>query len=118
LKLKGPAQALDKALTLHTIKVAAKIGETLALQAGQITEKTQSGQSLGSLEKYASDWNSTDLCEVTSGLSKDWEPIADPRGPMPIAQQLLRFKKAMHEHDMAWYDVDKNITVNSYSTCL
>ena len=43
LKLKGQAQPLDKAITLHTSKAAATIGETQALQAGQITERSRSG---------------------------------------------------------------------------
>jgi hypothetical protein len=44
--------------------------------------------------------------------------ILDPCGPQCVAQQLTRFKKAMREHDMAWYDVGKNMTVNIYLTNL
>ncbi|KAM0859894.1 hypothetical protein ACQ4PT_046893 [Festuca glaucescens] len=111
LKLTGQAPIASKAITLHTSRAAASIGDTVALQASQIVERSRSGQSLGSLEKYVDDWNSSDFCEVTSGLGKDREPVLDPRGPRSMAQQLVRLKRSMRENDIAWYDVDKNITL-------
>jgi hypothetical protein len=91
----------EKTLTLHAGIAATVVGEMLALQAGRITERSRSGQSLGSLERYADEWNSSDMCDVTSGLGKDREPISDSRGPRPLSQQLTRVKRFMREHDMA-----------------
>ena len=82
------------------------------MQTGRIIEKSRDDEGLGSLEKYADDWNDSDLTEVTSGLGKDGQPIIDSRGPRPMIQQLGRLKRCMRETDMAWFDVDKNISVN------
>ncbi|KAM0833813.1 hypothetical protein ACQ4PT_064034 [Festuca glaucescens] len=109
LKLQGQAPPLNKALTLHTSKAAASIDETLALQARHIIEWSRSGQSLGSLTKYAEDWNSSNLCEVTSGMSKERELTVDLNGPQSIPQQLMRLKRSMRATDLAWYNVDKNV---------
>jgi hypothetical protein len=102
----------NKALTLHTNRAAASVGEVPQLQAGQITEWTRSGETLGSLTRYAEEWNSYDMCKVTSGLSKERELTVDPKDPQSVPQQLLRLKKSMRETDLAWFNVDKNVTVS------
>jgi hypothetical protein len=104
----------SKATPLHTSRAVVSIGDKLAMQTGRITEKSQSGEGLGSLEKYADAWNNSDLIEVTSGLGKDDQPIIDSRGARPMIQQLGRLKRYMREIDMAWFDVDKNISVNIF----
>ena len=81
------------------------------MQTGRIIEKSRDDEGLGSLEKYADDWNDSDLTEVTSGLGKDGQPIIDSRGPRPMIQQLGWLKRYMRETDTAWFDVGKNISV-------
>ncbi|KAM0916853.1 hypothetical protein ACQ4PT_009884 [Festuca glaucescens] len=105
------APTSSKAITLHTSRAAASVGNKLVLQTGRITEKSRSDESLGSLEHYADAWNDSDLTEVTSGLGKDGQPVIDIRGRRPMIQQLGRLKRCMRETDMAWFDVDKNISV-------
>jgi hypothetical protein len=64
------------------------------------------------LEKYADAWNNSELTEVTSGLGKDGQLIIDPRGLRSMNQQLARLKRCMRETNTAWFDIDRNITVN------
>ena len=82
------------------------------MHTGRILEKSRSDESLGSLEHYADAWNNSDLTDVTSGLGKDGQATIDSRGPRPIIQQLSRLKRCMRETDMAWFDVDKNVSVS------
>jgi hypothetical protein len=65
------------------------------MQLGRITEKSRDDEDLGSLQKYADDWNNSDLTEVTSGLGKDGQPIIDPRGLCSTVQQMNRLKRCM-----------------------
>ncbi|KAK1599875.1 hypothetical protein QYE76_018564 [Lolium multiflorum] len=104
------APTSSNALTLHTSRATASIGDTIALQASQITEKSQSDESLGSLEKSKLTEVTSKMTEVTSGLGKDSQSIIDPRGLRRMNQQLARLKRCMRETDTAWFDVDKNIT--------
>jgi hypothetical protein len=101
------APTSSKALTLHTSRAAASIGDTRSL-----TEKSRSDKSWGSLENYANAWNNSNFTEVTFGLGKDIKPIVDPRGLRPMYHQLARHRHCMRQTDTAWYNVEKNITVN------
>jgi hypothetical protein len=104
----------SQAITLHTSRAAAFIGDKLMLQLGRITESSRDNDDLGSLQKYADEWNNSDLTEVTSSLAKDGQPVIDPRGLRSTVQQMSRLKRCVQDFDTAWYDVDKNISV---STC-
>jgi hypothetical protein len=108
----------SKALTLHVSKAAASINDKLVLHTGRITERTQSEDSLSSLEQYANAWNDADLTDVTSGLGKDGQPTIDPRGRLPIIKHLARLKRCMRDTDTAWYDMDKSVSVNLYPELL
>ncbi|KAM0895907.1 hypothetical protein ACQ4PT_023559 [Festuca glaucescens] len=105
------APTSSKALTLHTSRAAASISDKLVMHTSRIMEKSRSDESLGSLEHYADAWNNSDLTDVTSGLGKDGQDTIDSRGPRPIIQQLGQLKRYMRETDMAWFDVDKNVSV-------
>jgi hypothetical protein len=77
-------------------------------------KKSQSDEKLGSLDKYADARNNSDLTEITARLGKDGQPIIDSRGLRPMIQQLGRLKRCMRQTDMAWFDIDKNISVNIF----
>jgi hypothetical protein len=78
-----------------------------------VVAQTRSGDSLGSLEHYAQDWNSADMSDVTSGINEAREPIIDPSGPISVINHLLRMKKAMKFMDNAWFDTNNAIVVST-----
>ena len=63
--------------------------------------KTLSGQSLGSLEHYHSDWNAADLSEVSSRPSASQIISDHPAGPSLVAQKLSAAKAALLAADQA-----------------
>ena len=104
----------SRALTLHTSRAAASIGEKISAQTGRITELNRGEANLGSLQRYADKWNISDITEATLGLGKDGLPVVDARGPKNTVQHMHRLKKCMREFDNAWYDVDKNVLVSLF----
>jgi hypothetical protein len=67
---------------------------------------------LGSLQRYANEWNISDITEATLGLGKDGLPMVDARGPKNTVQYMHRLKRCMRDFDNAWYGVDKNVLVS------
>jgi hypothetical protein len=62
-------------IMLHVSKAAAIIADKTGPRLGHISARTKSGGSLGSLGHYAAGWNVADMGEVTSGLSRDRQPV-------------------------------------------
>ncbi len=70
---------------------------------------------MGSLGPYVVNWNDADMCEVTSGVSWDRQPIPDLSGPpTSLVQKMQRLKKVVQEVDLAWFDADKTLTVITF----
>ena len=63
--------------------------------------KTSSGQSLGSLEHYHTDWNAADLSEVSSKSPAGQIISEHPAGPSLVAQKLSAAKAALLAVDQA-----------------
>jgi hypothetical protein len=102
----------SRALTLHTSRAATSISEKISAQASRIIELNRGDTNLGSLQKYADEWNLSDMTEATLGLGKDGLLVVDTRGPRNTVQHMQRLKCCMRDFDNAWYDVDKNVLVS------
>lgn len=108
----APAVSHSKDIMLHTSKAATALSAKMVPRLGQVSTRTKSGESLGSLGAYATEWNDADMGEVSSGLTRDRQIIIDPTGPTPLTDKMLRLKKAMQEVDTAWYDANQGFTVS------
>jgi hypothetical protein len=97
---------------LHTSRVAASISDKISAQAGRIIKLNRGETNLGSLQRYADEWNIADITEATSGLGKDGLPVVDPRGSQNTIQHMQWLKRCMRDFDNAWYDIDKNVSVS------
>jgi hypothetical protein len=91
----------SRALTLHTSRAAASISEKISAQTGRIIELKSGDANLGPLQRYADEWNISDITEVTSGLGKDGLPLVDPRGPRNTIQHMQWLKRCMRDFDTA-----------------
>ena len=74
---------------------AATSAETSAASWGFGPLKTLSGQSLGSLEHYHTDWNAADLSEVSSRSPAGQIVSEHPAGPSLVTQKIAAAKTAL-----------------------
>jgi hypothetical protein len=102
----------SRALSLHTGRAAASISEKISVQAGRIIELNRGEANLGPLQRYADEWNLSDITKATLGLGKHGLPVVDTRGSRNTVQHMNRLERCMREFDNFWYDVDKNILVS------
>jgi hypothetical protein len=109
------APSVRHQITLHTSRAATLAASQTAPCFGNVLVQIRSGDSLGSLEHYAQEWNSADMGEVTSGLNEARKPIVDPSGLVPLGNHLLRMKRAVKAFDNAWFDSNKAILVRILS---
>ncbi|KAM0885834.1 hypothetical protein ACQ4PT_030087 [Festuca glaucescens] len=105
----------EQSMTLHVSRATTIAARQMAPRFGNVLVQTHNGDSLGSLEHYAQDWNNADMSEVTSGLNEAREPIVAPTGPMLLINHLLRMKKAVKAMDNAWFDTNKAVVNCSQS---
>jgi hypothetical protein len=85
------------------------------VQADRIIDLNHDEANLGPLQRYADEWNLSDITQASLGLGKDGLPVVDTRGSRNTVQHMDRLKRCMRDFDNAWYDVDKNILLSSSS---
>jgi hypothetical protein len=67
----------NRELMLHISRAAIMVATQVGPHFGQVVAQTRSGNNLGSLDHYATDWNIANMDEVTSGLNEARELILD-----------------------------------------
>ena len=87
-----------------------------AVRPGQISARTKSGGSLGSLETWAQDWNAADMGtdEVSSQMTDNPRLTPHPLGGYALCRQMLAVRKQVQAGEKMLNELSLNIEVSSF----
>lgn len=87
----------------------ATVGPTGAAGRGQVALRTQSGNSLGSLEQYCMDWNATDSSEVSAPGK-----ALHPASPSVVGLKFAELRAAFHKAGAALASAEQTTDVSIF----
>ena len=110
----APTTGTGLELELHQPAAGGNEKATETARPGQVSARKENGDSLGSLENWAQEWNDADMDEVSSHTTDNPRPTPHPLGGYALCRQMLAVRKQVHAGEKMLNDLSLNIEVSSF----